>query len=61
MIRVEGYWAFHGTMRIVPKCGGVTPFELTGDWLYKPDTHCWYGSGRSFPVEICMVVSEVSQ
>ena len=61
MIRVEGYWAFHGTMRIAPECDNVAPFELTGDWLYKPDARCWYGSGRSFPVEICTVVSEVAQ
>lgn len=61
MIRVEGYRTFHGTMRIAPKSEGVPPFELTGDWLYKPYTHCWYGQGRSFPVEICMAVSEVSQ
>ena len=61
VIKVDGYWAFHGTMRICPKCDNVDPFELTGDWLYKPDTRCWYGQGRSFPVEICMVVSEVAQ
>lgn len=61
MICVEGFRAFHGTMRIAPKGGSVPPFELTGDWLYKPDTRCWYGQGRSFPVEACMVVSEVAR
>ena len=55
MIKVEGYRAFRGTMRISPK-SGAAPFELTGDWLYKPDTHCWYGQGRSFGEEICEVV-----
>lgn len=58
MIEVEGYKAFQGTMRITPKCGGVKSFELEGDWLYKPDTGCWYGKGSSFPKEICKVVKE---
>ena len=59
MIRVEGYKAFHGTMRITPVASsGVAPFELTGDWLYKPDMGCWYGCGRSFPEEICMATEE---
>lgn len=55
MIKVEGFRAFRGTMRISP-VSGAAPFELTGDWLYKPDTRCWYGQGRSFGEEICEVV-----
>ena len=59
MIRVEGYKAFRGTMRITPVASsGMASFELTGDWLYKPDTGCWYGCGRSFPEEICVVKEE---
>lgn len=58
MIKVEGYKAFHGVMRITPKCDGVKPFELSGDWLYKPDGY-WYGCGRSFAESICEVVKEV--
>jgi hypothetical protein len=59
MIKVEGYKAFKGIMKISPKCEGVKPFELEGDWLYKPDSECWYGKGSSFPFEICEVVKEV--
>lgn len=53
MIQVDGYKAFHGKMTITPKCPGVAPFTLECDWLYKPDTGCWYGNGQSFPAEIC--------
>lgn len=55
MIKVEGYKAFHGTMKITPKAGPFTEpwFISDKDWLYKPDTNCWYGDGRSFSAEIC--------
>ena len=53
MIQVEGYKAFRGKMQITPKAPGVAPFILEGDWLYRPDTGCWYGCGRSFCTEIC--------
>ena len=56
MISVEGYKAFHGTMRVTPKTDAVEPFEITGDWLYKPEYGCWYGGGRSFGEDICEVV-----
>ena len=59
MIKVEGYKAFRGIMKITPKCEGVNSFELEGDWLYKPDTQCWYGKGNSFSDEICEVIREV--
>ena len=55
IISVEGYKAFRGTMRITPKAA-VPEFELSGDWLYKPDTGCWYGKGSSFPEDICTIV-----
>lgn len=58
MIKVEGYKAFHGVMKIKPKHKAVKPFELEGDWLYKPDTGCWYGKGSSFSEEICEVIKE---
>lgn len=58
MIKVEGYKAFNGIMRIVPKNTQIPPFELLGDWLYKPDTKCWYGKGQSFPEEICEIIKE---
>ena len=55
MIRVEGYKAFHGDMKITPPSSlAFDPFIITNkDWLYKPDTDCWYGDGRSFPAEVC--------
>ena len=56
MIQVEGFKAFRGTMRITPKAA-VPAFELTGDWLYRPDTGCWYGKGSSFAPEICTIVN----
>lgn len=58
MIRVEGYKAFRGVMRVTPKPKEFEPFELSGDWLYKPDTGCWYGHGRSFHADICTVVED---
>ena len=50
IISVEGYKAFHGDMWITPKNTAFNPFYISDkDWLYKPDTDCWYGAGRSFP------------
>ena len=56
MICVEGYKAFHGDMIVTPKNPEIKPFTMTGDWLYKPETGCWYGGGRSFPAGICTPV-----
>ena len=54
MITVDGYKAFHGDMKIAPKNTLYPPFYICGkDWLYRPDTDCWYGGGRSLPAEIC--------
>lgn len=55
MIEVEGYKAFRGTLRISPKSPEIKPFDLEGDWLFKPETNCWYGQGCSFSAEICEV------
>lgn len=60
MIKVEGFMAFHGDMKITPKnpaFGGPYVIE-DKDWLYKPEHQCWYGAGRSFPAEVCEVVKE---
>lgn len=57
MIEVEGYKAFHGDMHIIPLNTLYPAFYICDkDWLYKPDTKCWYGDGRSFPEEICHIV-----
>lgn len=58
MIKVEGFKAFRGVMLITPKPKELGLFELSGDWLYKPDTNCWYGDGRSFHADICTVVED---
>lgn len=58
MIEVEGYKAFRGKLKITPKDPDILPFTLEGDWLYRPDTGCWYGCGRSFCSEICTPVTE---
>lgn len=58
-IFVEGYKAFRGTMRITPKAA-VPAYDLHGDWLYKPETGCWYSNGSSFPEDICTIM-EVMQ
>ena len=58
MITVEGYKAFRGAMIISPKNPEVQPFVIEGDWLFKPDTNCWYGQGCSFSADICEVVTD---
>ena len=60
MICSEGYKAFRGTMRIVPKNPNTKPYELTADWLYKPEYQCCYGKGSSFPEEICEVLVDLT-
>ena len=54
MIEVEGFKAFRGKMRIVLDRGN-TALLIQGDWLYKPDTKCWYNCGVSYPAECCEV------
>lgn len=58
MIFVEGFKAFRGVMRITPKPKEFAPFELCGDWLYKPEYNCWYSHGSSFHADICTVVED---
>lgn len=58
MIIVEKHKAFRGTMIITPKNDKLEPFSLQGDWMYRPDTDCWYGCGRSFPAEVCEIVED---
>ena len=61
MIRVEGYQAFHGVLRITPKAAGISVREIEADWLYKPEYRCWYGAGMSFSEEICEIVRDDTQ
>lgn len=56
LVICEGYQAFRGTMEVMHIGHGTERIE--GDWLYKPDTNCWYCRGRSYPVEICKIWEE---
>lgn len=56
VIEVEGYKAFRGIMKIEYKSLYAMPMEIAGEWLYKPDTGCWYCGGRSYPDVICTIV-----
>jgi hypothetical protein len=59
IISVEGYKAFHGDMLITAQNTAFNSFYISDkDWLYKPDTNCWYGAGRSFPADICTPIEE---
>lgn len=59
MIKVEGFKAFHGDMKITPKNPKFKPFIVEDkDWLYKPEYDCWYGGGKSYVAEICEVLEE---
>lgn len=53
MIKADGIKAFRGTMMITPYNG--TPFEVTGDWVYRPNNCTWYCGMFSFPEKICVV------
>lgn len=46
ILKCEGYEMFYGTMIVSPK--NTPSFEITGTWLYRQDTKCWYCGGRSF-------------
>lgn len=55
IISVEGYKAFRGVMLWTPGNPEYRPQYIHGDWLYRPDTDCWYCNGRSFPASTCKV------
>ena len=56
IIRVDGYMAFRGRMKITPVADGEDSYERAGDWLYNPETECWYCGAGSYPKSICTVV-----
>lgn len=57
VISVEGYRAFRGTMLWTPGNPAYKPMAIQGDWLYKPDTDCWYCAGRSYPAATCEILT----
>ena len=58
MIKVDGYKAFRGVMRIIPQRLGWEVFEVEGDWLYKPETDCWYNNGKGYERNMCQVLKD---
>lgn len=58
MIAVEGYKAFSGKMLITPRNPNFKPYTVEGDWLYKPDTNCWYCKGISYPEDVCSILRD---
>ena len=60
-ICVEGFKAFRGSMKISLKFDSIVmgyPVSriVNGEWLYKPDTDCWYCNGISYPARVCEIV-----
>ena len=48
MIKVNGYKAFKGIMRITERRFGKNPYvyDIEGDWLYDPKKEQWYVSNE---------------
>lgn len=61
MIKVEGYKAFRGIMKIIPKSNLIPPFNIEGDFLYKPEYDCWYNKGSSYPANVCEVLEDYTK
>ena len=60
MIKVEGFIAFHGDMKITPRNKLYPPFYVCDtDWLYHPDKECWYGGGCSYFADMCEPIEKV--
>ena len=51
----EGYRFFTGTMLILHPDPDTPPENISGHWLYKPETGCWYCSGISYPAAVCEI------
>lgn len=51
----EGYRFFTGTMLILHPDPDTPPENISGHWLYKPETGCWYCGGMSYPAEVCEI------
>lgn len=60
MLTCEGYKMFSGTATITPCNPEMLPFTLTGTWLYRPDTDCWYCNGRSFAARVVDGIVEIT-
>ncbi len=56
-LKCEGYKMFEGSAEV--RFSGQEPFTVSGVWLYRPDTNCWYVNycsqfpwGSSFPADV---------
>ena len=58
MLKCEGYRMFRGAMVITPTVKTYPAFVVTGVWLYKPDTKCWYCNCTSYPEGICTLLGD---
>lgn len=58
MLECEGYRMFRGSMRIHQGRGGRYVQIVSGVWLYKPESGCWYCGGKSYPALICELVED---
>lgn len=54
LLTTEGYKMFYGVMTVTPLNNNPSR-NILGDWLYKPDTRCWYCNCCSYPEEICSI------
>lgn len=54
IISVQGYKAFTGVMRV--SWPDKPSEEIYGDWLYRPDTNCWYRENETYPADICVLM-----
>lgn len=61
MICVDNCKAFRGTMRIVPTPSTSDPFEVRGNWIYRPKYNRWYGCGLSVGADICETVEDETE
>lgn len=41
MLKCDGYKMFKGTATVTP-VNGKPPYDMTGTWLFRPDTNYWY-------------------
>lgn len=51
----EGYRFFTGTMLILHPDPDTPPEKISGHWLYKPESGCWYCGGISYLAAVCEI------
>ena len=59
MLTCDGFKMFRGTATVTP-ITDMPPFDMTGTWLYRPDTRCWYcepddGFAASYPERLITI------